>query len=67
MSNNIQERAERLIGILDEDLDVIASSLNLDIRIVNVNGTPRIVTRDYKPGRVNVEIYNSIVIGVNVE
>lgn len=67
MSDDTRNRAERLIGISDEDLEIIASSLNLDIRIISVNGSPRIVTRDYRPGRVNVEIYNSIVIGVDVE
>lgn len=39
----------------------------LKSRIVKVNGSPRVVTCDFKPGRLNISLENDIIVKIEEE
>lgn len=57
---------DRLIGLSEGDAVLLAGHYNHITRVVNRNGTPYIVTMDYRTDRINLTIVNSIVTGVRI-
>lgn len=55
------------IGHNFEDAQAQAARDGVSIRAVYIDGEPQAVTADYRPGRLNVEIEDNIVIWLEIE
>jgi len=53
---------ENLIGLTYLRAQIILEAEKIPYRVVRVDGVVRIVTRDYKPDRVNLTLDNNKVI-----
>lgn len=37
---------------------------DMTLRVTHINGQPQMVTADYKPNRLNVEVVNNLIVAV---
>lgn len=51
-----------LIGKSLEEVEKILTESNIRYRLARINGKAQIVTRDYRPDRINLEIKQDIVV-----
>lgn len=57
---------QSMIGKTEDVVKEELATLGFRCRLVSVNGTPCIVTRDFRSDRYNLSIENGIVVGIKV-
>lgn len=57
------EIASSVVGMNVDDLKDFCEEYMIDVRYVKVDGVARVVTRDYRTERLNVEVEGGVVTG----
>lgn len=59
--------AEALIGMTATAAEAYAKANDILFRVVEIDGEPQPVTKDYRPGRINASVENDVVVSYTVE
>jgi hypothetical protein len=59
--------AAALIGMTTTEAEAYATENDLLFRIVEIDGEPQPVTKDYRPGRINASVEDGVVVSYTVE
>ena len=54
------------VGLSLGEADVLAAKRGEQWRVRSVDGSPKILTRDYKPGRINFDVVDGLVVKVSL-
>jgi len=53
------------VGKSRMEVEALCQSSGIVYRITSVDGLPKIITMDYRPKRINLKIYNNLVVDVS--
>lgn len=56
-----------IIGMTEEEAEAYAEANGVEFRIGSVDGEPRSLTMDYRPGRITASIEDNVVISYTIE